>query len=264
LEKAYIESSIMNNVSNKKYEKEKKEPAFSEEEREEMVRTYAPLVKYIASRISMRVPPNVSLDDLISCGTMGLLDAISKFDPTKNVKFKTYAEVRIRGSILDGLRNLDWIPRSVRKKIQEMERCIQKVERQIGRPAEDVEIAQELEINMEDYYTLLNQARSVDLLSLDETIKDQSFTDSKESYVNFIPSHVTPQDETLVAETKQVVAEGIKKLSEKEQKVIALYYHEGLTLKEIGDVLGLTESRISQIHTQCVVKLRVKLKSYFE
>jgi RNA polymerase sigma factor for flagellar operon FliA len=254
----------MNNVSNKKYEKEKKEPAFSEEEREEMVRTYAPLVKYIASRISMRVPPNVSLDDLISCGTMGLLDAISKFDPTKNVKFKTYAEVRIRGSILDGLRNLDWIPRSVRKKIQEMERCIQKVERQIGRPAEDVEIAQELEINMEDYYTLLNQARSVDLLSLDETIKDQSFTDSKESYVNFIPSHVTPQDETLVAETKQVVAEGIKKLSEKEQKVIALYYHEGLTLKEIGDVLGLTESRISQIHTQCVVKLRVKLKSYFE
>lgn len=264
MEKAYIESSIMNNVSNKKYEKEKKEPAFSEEEREEMVRTYAPLVKYIASRISMRVPPNVSLDDLISCGTMGLLDAISKFDPTKNVKFKTYAEVRIRGSILDGLRNLDWIPRSVRKKIQEMERCIQKVERQIGRPAEDVEIAQELEINMEDYYTLLNQARSVDLLSLDETIKDQSFTDSKESYVNFIPSHVTPQDETLVAETKQVVAEGIKKLSEKEQKVIALYYHEGLTLKEIGDVLGLTESRISQIHTQCVVKLRVKLKSYFE
>jgi len=254
----------MNNVSNKKYEKEKKEPAFSEEERETMVRQYAPLVKYIASRISMRVPPNVSLDDLISCGTMGLLDAISKFDPAKNVKFKTYAEVRIRGSILDGLRNLDWIPRSVRKKIQEMERCIQKVERQIGRPAEDDEIAQELEINMEDYYTLLNQARSVDLLSLDETIRDQSFTDSKESYVNFIPSHVTPQDETLTAETKQVVAEGIKKLSEKEQKVIALYYHEGLTLKEIGDVLGLTESRISQIHTQCVVKLRVKLKSYFE
>jgi RNA polymerase sigma factor for flagellar operon FliA len=254
----------MNNVSNNKYEKEKKEPAFSEEEREVMVRKYAPLVKYIASRISMRVPPNVSLDDLISCGTMGLLDAISKFDPAKNVKFKTYAEVRIRGSILDGLRNLDWIPRSVRKKIQDMERCIQKVERSLGRPAEDGEIAQALEINMEDYYTLLNQARSVDLLSLDETIRDQSFTDSKESYVNFIPSHITPQDETLTAETKQVVADGIKKLSEKEQKVIALYYHEGLTLKEIGDILGLTESRISQIHTQCVIKLRVKLKSYFE
>ncbi|ETR67559.1 MAG: RNA polymerase sigma factor for flagellar operon FliA, partial [Candidatus Magnetoglobus multicellularis str. Araruama] len=191
-----------------KIRERKKEPAFSEQEREAMVRQYAPLVKYIASRISMRVPPNVSLDDLISCGTMGLLDAISKFDPAKNVKFKTYAEVRIRGSILDGLRNLDWIPRSVRKKIQDMERCIQKVERQIGRPAEDDEIAQELEINMEDYYTLLNQARSVDLLSLDETIRDQSFTDSKESYVNFIPSHVTPQDETLTAEIKQVVAEG--------------------------------------------------------
>ncbi|ETR69890.1 MAG: RNA polymerase sigma factor for flagellar operon FliA [Candidatus Magnetoglobus multicellularis str. Araruama] len=239
-------------------------PHFSEEEREQMVRQYAPLVKYIASRISMRVPPNVSLDDLISCGTMGLLDAISKFDPEKNVKFKTYAEVRIRGSILDGLRNLDWIPRSVRKKIQDMERCIQKIEQTLGRPAEDSEIAENLEINIEEYYTLLNQARSIDLLSLDETVRDQTFSDTKESYVSFIPSHVTPQDEILTAEVKQMVSEGIKKLSEKEQKVIALYYHEGLTLKEIGDVLGLTESRISQIHTQCVIKLRVKLKNYFE
>jgi len=254
----------MSNVSNTKYQKEKKVPHFSEEEREQMVRQYAPLVKYIASRISMRVPPNVSLDDLISCGTMGLLDAISKFDPEKNVKFKTYAEVRIRGSILDGLRNLDWIPRSVRKKIQDMERCIQKIEQTLGRPAEDSEIAENLEINIEEYYTLLNQARSVDLLSLDETVRDQTFSDTKESYVSFIPSHVTPQDEILTAEVKQMVSEGIKKLSEKEQKVIALYYHEGLTLKEIGDVLGLTESRISQIHTQCVIKLRVKLKNYFE
>jgi RNA polymerase sigma factor for flagellar operon FliA len=252
----------MSNVSNTKYAKEKN-PAFTEPERELMVRKYAPLVKYIATRISMRVPPNVSLDDLISCGTMGLLDAISKFDPDKNVKFKTYAEVRIRGSILDGLRNLDWIPRSVRKKIQDMEKCIRKVERELGRPADDEEIAAELEIPTEDYFTLLNQARSVDLLSLDETIRDQGFSETKESYVNFIPSEITPQDETLVAETKQVVAEGIKKLSKKEQKVIALYYHEGLTLKEIGAVLGLTESRISQIHTQCIIKLKVKLKSYF-
>ena len=264
MEKVYVKSSVMNKVSNTKYTKEKKESVFNEAEREQMVRKYAPLVKYIANRISLRVPPNVSLDDLISCGTMGLLDAISKFDPEKNVKFKTYAEVRIRGSILDGLRNLDWIPRSVRKKIQEMERCIQKVERELGRPAEDEEIAQELQLSMEDFYTLMNQARSIDLLSLDETVRDQSFTETKESYVNFIPSHVTPQDEALTAETKQVVADGIKKLSQKEQKVLALYYHEGLTLKEVGDALGLTESRISQIHTQCVIKLRVKLKSYFE
>jgi len=255
---------MSNKNNNKNYGKKKKEPFFSEEEREQMVREYAPLVKYIANRISMRIPPNVSLDDLISCGTMGLLDAISKFDPEKNVKFKTYAEVRIRGSILDGLRNLDWIPRSVRKKIQDLEKCIQKVERALGRPAEDREIAAELQISTEEFYTLLNQARSVDLLSLDETLRDQGFSETKESYVNFIPSNVTPQDETLVAETKQVVAEGIKKLSKKEQKVIALYYHEGLTLKEIGAVLGLTESRISQIHTQCVIKLRVKLKSYFD
>ncbi|MBF0450861.1 MAG: FliA/WhiG family RNA polymerase sigma factor [Candidatus Magnetomorum sp.] len=238
-------------------------PFYSEAAREQMVREYAPLVKYIASRISMRVPPNVSLDDLISCGTMGLLDAISKFDPDKNVKFKTYAEVRIRGSILDGLRNLDWIPRSVRKKIQDMEKCIQKVERSLGRTPEDEEIAAELELPIDEYYILLHQARSVDLLSLDETIRDQGFSETKESYVSFIPSEITPQDETLVAETKQVVSEGIKKLSKKEQKVIALYYHEGLTLKEIGSVLGLTESRISQIHTQCIIKLKVKLKSYF-
>jgi len=253
----------MSNVSNTNYAKEKI-PAFTNEEREQMVRKYAPLVKYIASRISMRIPPNVSLDDLISCGTMGLLDAISKFDPDKNVKFKTYAEVRIRGSILDGLRNLDWIPRSVRKKIQDMEKCIQKVERELGRPADDDEIAAELSITAEEYYILLDQARSVDLLSLDETVRDQGFSETKESYVNFIPFQITPQDETLVAETKQVVAEGIKKLSKKEQKVIALYYHEGLTLKEIGSVLGLTESRISQIHTQCIIKLKVKLKSYFQ
>ena len=232
------------------------------EEREDFIREYAPLVKYLANRIAMRIPPNVSVDDLFSCGAMGLLDALSKFDPSKNVKFKTYAEVRIKGAILDGLRNLDWIPRSVRKKIHDMEKSILKVEKRLGRPAEDEEIAFEMEVSLDDYYQILNQAKSVDLLSLDEPVKDQTFTDSKETYVSFIADDQNPLDETMDAEMKMVVAEAIKKLTQKEQMVISLYYQEGLTLKEIGDVLELTESRISQIHSQCVIKLRSKLKQY--
>ena len=235
---------------------------FNEEEREKLVREFAPLVRFLANRIAMRVPPNVTVDDLISCGTMGLLDAITKFDPSKNVKFKTYAEVRIKGSILDGLRSLDWIPRSVRKKIQDMEKCIVQMEKDLGYTPNGGQIAKALNLDIEEYHTVLNQARSVDLLSLDEPVKDQDFTDSKESYVNFIPGDNNPLEDALFSEMKDIVADSIKNLSKKEQIVIALYYHEGLTLKEIGAVLELTESRISQIHTQCIIKLRARLKSF--
>jgi len=255
----------MMNIKQKDTYKEefKQNGHYSEDERESLVKKYSHLVKYIANRIAMRVPPNVSIDDLISNGSMGLLDAISKFDPSKNVKFKTYAEVRIRGSILDGLRNLDWIPRSVRKKIQDMEKCIIKIEKKLGRPADDIEIAQSMNVDIEEYHNILHQAKTVDILSLDEPIRDQNQTESRESYVSFIPSDQNPFDDTMFAELKDVVAKAIQKLSKKEQRVVALYYNEGLTLKEIGATLDLTESRISQIHTQCIIKLRSRLSKYF-
>ncbi|CAN2040156.1 RNA polymerase sigma factor for flagellar operon FliA [Candidatus Magnetomoraceae bacterium gMMP-15] len=254
---------MMNVSTTYGYKKENKRSShISEEQRNTFIKEHASLVKSIAHRIAMRIPSNISVDDLISYGTMGLLDAISKFDPSKNVKFKTYAEVRIRGSILDGLRSQDWIPRSVRKKIQVIENAILSVERKLGRPADDMEIAEEMGVDLDSYYKYLNQAKSVDLFSLNEYVKNRDSFDSKESYESFIPGSFNPLDYTMFSELKEVIAKAIKQLSKKEQTVVALYYNEELTLKEIGKVLELTESRICQIHTQIIIRLRTKLSPY--
>ncbi|MBW1739619.1 MAG: FliA/WhiG family RNA polymerase sigma factor [Deltaproteobacteria bacterium] len=236
-----------------------------EAERGALIAKYAPLVKFLASRMAIRLPPSVSIDDLISAGIMGLLDAIEKFDARKEVQFKTYAEFRIKGAILDELRSMDWIPRSVRKKVHEVERAIMAVERKLGRPADDSEIAAQMGIDLGTYYEMLDKARGVELLSLDKCIgshKDNS--ESKKSYESLIRGDHDPGDFVMGRELKQVIANGIKALSKKEQMVVSLYYYNELTLREIGEVMGLTESRISQLHTQAIIKLRTKLKSYFE
>lgn len=234
-------------------------------DRDALIMKYAPLVKFLANRMAIRLPPSVATDDLISAGIMGLLDAIDKFDPGKDVQFKTYAEFRIKGAILDELRRMDWIPRSVRKRVREMEQAITAVEQRLRRPAEDLEIAGEMGVSLDAYYEMLDKARGIDLLSIDRSIdshKDDS--ESRKSYKTLIRSDYDPIKQIMTKEIKDVVAGGIRGLPEKEQKVVSLYYYNGLTLKEIGDVLGLTESRISQIHTKAIIRLRTRIRAYFE
>jgi RNA polymerase sigma factor for flagellar operon FliA len=235
----------------------------NEAARNAIIIEYAPLVKLLANRLAMRVPPSVSLDDLTSAGIMGLLDAVDRFDPTRAVQFKTYAEFRIRGAMLDELRNLDWVPRSTRKKIHDMEKAIIAVESKTSRPANDEEIAQQMGVELNTYFSILNMARGIELLSLDGYIKDdRSNSESKKTFKSLIQGDDDPSDRVMFSELKEVIANAIRALSKKEQMVISLYYYDELTLREIGDVMGLTESRISQIHTKAIIKLRTKLKQY--
>ena len=243
----------------------KRAGARDEAERGALIVKYSPLVKFLANRMAMRLPPSVSVDDLISAGIMGLLDAIEKFDPGKEVQFKTYAEFRIRGAILDELRSMDWIPRSIRRKVREIEHAIIAAERKLGRPAEDSEIAKQMGIDLDTYYDILDKARGIDLLSFDEYVDShRDDFESKKSFKSLMRGNYDPVDYIIIQERKEVIADGIKALPEKEQMVVSLYYYKDLTLKEIGEVMGLTESRISQIHTKAIIKLRTRLRSYSE
>ena len=236
---------------------------FSQKKREAMIVGYAPLVKHIAGRMAMRIPPSVKFDELISAGSLGLIDAIDRFDPTREVDLKTYAAYRIKGAILDELRNMDWYSRSMRKKIQEIEKAVILVESREGRPAEDSEIAREMEVPLEEYFRILSNIHGVALFSLDEYIKDE-YNDSltKKSFGEKILSRDDPSENVSKGELNHPVADAIKGRSEKEQLVISLYYYDDLTLKEIGHILELTESRICQIHTMALIKLKARLKGY--
>jgi RNA polymerase sigma factor for flagellar operon FliA len=233
-------------------------------EREAMIVKYADLVKQIAGRMAVRLPSSVVFDELLSAGCLGLINAIDRFDPSRDVNIKTYAEYRIKGAILDELRRMDWYSRSMRKKVQDIEKAITHVEARESRPAEDKEIASALKMTLEEYYDTLAYIHRVSLVSLDEFIKDEvNSNSSKKSFQDSIRSTDDPEENIAKIELKQVMADAIKKLSEKEQMVISLYYYNELTLKEIGHVLGLTESRICQIHAASVVKLRSRMKSYY-
>jgi len=243
----------------------KRSGARNEAERFALIVKYAPLVKFLANRMAIRLPPSVSVDDLISAGIIGLLDAIDKFDPGKGVQFKTYAEFRIKGSILDELRSMDWIPRSVRKKIREMEEVISAVEQKLNRPAEDSEIAEQMGVDLDTYYDMLDKARGIDLLSLDEYVSSYKHnSEAKKSYESTVRGDYDTVDQVMTQELREVIADGIKALPKREQMVVSLYYYNELTLKEIGEVMGLTESRISQIHTKAIIRLRTRLRSYSE
>ncbi len=235
------------------------------EDRNEVILRYAPLIKYVAQRLAMRLPSHICLDDLISAGVVGLMDALTKFDPTKKVEFKTYAEFRIRGAMIDELRSMDWVPRSVRQRATQIERTINQLEKRAGRSVEDEEIASEMGLSLEEYYETLRDLhglspidqeemqRRYPRLSIDEVL--DSLADSEEN---------DPFHQYTLGELKGFLTNAINELSEKERTVISLYYYEELTLKEIGEVLGLTESRICQIHTQGILKLRARLKRYLE
>lgn len=221
---------------------------------------YAPLVKYVAGKVAIGMPHNVEFDDLVSYGSFGLLDAIEKFDPNRDIKFKTYAMTRIRGAIFDELRSMDWIPRSIRQKARQIEEVISVLENRLGHTVEDEDIAREMGISTDELQTLLTQISGTSIVSLNDVWfmgddNDQvSFIDTIESPENLNPDNLIEREEI-----KSVIVEAIKQLPDKEKKVIVLYYYEDLTLKEIGEVLEVTESRISQLHTKAIMRLRGKL-----
>jgi len=239
----------------KKYKKTK-DPKI----REHFVNQYAPLVKYVAGKVAIGMPQNVDFEDLVGYGVFGLLDAIEKFDPSKDIKFKTYAVTRIRGAIYDELRSIDWVPRSVRQKAKEIERAIGKLENRLGRAATDEEIAKELGISMKDFHSLMLKVSGVSLLSLSDIwyVGDESDRVSVMETIES-PSSMNPEAIVEREEIKKIIVEAIKELPDKEKKVLILYYYEDLTLKEIGEVLQVTESRISQLHTKAIMRLRSKL-----
>lgn len=239
----------------KKYRKTR-EPAI----REHLIKKYAPLVKYVAGKVAVGMPHNVEFDDLVGYGIFGLLDAIEKFDPEKHVKFKTYAVTRIRGSIFDELRSIDWVPRSVRQKSREVEETITTLEAQLGRTASDDEIAKALHVSTSEFQDLLLKISGTSIMSINDVWHGGDDSD-KISIVESIesPSSLNPDVIVEKDEIKKVIVQAINDLPEKEKKVLVLYYYEDLTLKEIGEVLAVTESRVSQLHTKAIMRLRAKL-----
>lgn len=243
----------------------KEEPSnLTSSQKDKLIMEYAPLIKFIAQKIAIRLPSHIELDDLISSGVIGLMDAIDKYDPTRDNKFKTYAEFRIRGAILDELRSQDWVPRSVRDKSKLLDRTTVKLEAELGRSPSDEEIADRLQISMEEFHDLVNQVRPVSILSIDEANTFSSV--DKMSILNLLESCKlnNPLNQLNVKSIKEVVTKSIEDLPERQRLVLSLYYYEDLNLKEIGRILRVTESRVSQLHAQAISRLRSKLSSHFE
>jgi len=227
-------------------------------DRELLITECLPLVKFVAHRISARLPSHVEVDDLIHSGILGLMDAIKKFEPGRNVKFKTYAEQRIRGAILDGLRDLDWVPRSLRRKKKDIENAYHFLEQQFGRAATDEEVALHLEITLEDLQKSLDDLKGVTLGAFMEAGEDGE----GENLISFIPDPDAedPSITLQARELRTVLKDAVEKLPTKERFVVQLYYFDELTMKEIGTLLNITESRVSQLHTKSMLRLRGKLK----
>lgn len=228
--------------------------------RDKFIRQYMPLVKYVAGKVAVGLPASVEFDDLVGYGQFGLLDAINKYDTAKKVKFKTYAVTRIRGAIFDELRQIDWVPRSVRQKSREIEDAIVSLESKLGRSASDSEIAKSLNLTEEEYHKTVMKVSGTSVLSLNDVWYTGDDNDNMSIGNNIeSPSSLNPDVIAEREEVKKVVAQAINELPEKEKMVIVLYYHEDLTFKEIGEVLQVSESRISQLHTKANLRLRAKL-----
>jgi RNA polymerase sigma factor for flagellar operon FliA len=234
--------------------------------KEQIVLEHTPLIRYIVNRIAVRLPSHIDLDDLHNTGVIGLMDAIEKYDPEKNCKFKTYAEFRIKGAILDQLRSLDWVPRSVRQKSRRLERAYGEVEQRLGRSASEEEVADSLGLQIDKFHELLNQVRGVSLVNLEELRGGSGDGERTGTFADIVEDvHSENPFATLkLHEMKHVVADTIGTLPEKERLVVSLYYYEDLNMKEIGGILGITESRVCQIHTKAVLRLRAKLKGILE
>jgi len=229
--------------------------------RERLVIAYSPLVKYVAGRMASGLPAHVEEADLISYGLVGLISAIQRFEPERDIKFETYAITRIKGAIIDELRSLDWVPRSVRSRAREIEKANSKLEHRLQRAPTDEEMAGELEMTVDDFQDALLQISNSSVAALDElwTVGDSS--GDQVSLLDTLQDPDAPDPAQVIdaTELKDRVADAIARLPEREKLVVALYYYENLTLREIGEVLGVTESRVSQLHTKAVLRLRSRL-----
>lgn len=227
--------------------------------REQLIIEYAPLVKYVAGRVGVGMPAHVDHADLVSYGIFGLMDAIEKFDVNAGVKFETYAVRRIRGAIIDELRGIDWVPRSVRSKARKIERALRELETDLGREPSDEELAEALEVTTDELENWLEQVSYTNIAALDEALDlgdgdNVAIVDTLQD-----TSSPSPQESLDDAEMRRLLRDAIGRLNDREQQVLALYYFEGMTLGQVGEILGVTESRVCQIHTKAVLRLKTKL-----
>lgn len=239
------------------WEKYTKNP--TQEMREQIIIEYAPLVKIVAGRLSMYLGGNVEYEDLVSYGVFGLIDAIDKFDTNKDVKFETYASLRIRGSILDQIRKMDWIPRTVRQRQRKIDEAIKSLEARTGKTPTDEMLAEELGVSGEELLSWQSQLKVTNVVSLNEFVEsgNEPVMDAKGNF-----RFAQPEEVIAETELKRMLKDAMQLLTEKEQKVILLYYYEDLTLKEISRVLEVSESRISQLHTKALQKMKKKMGPY--
>ena len=230
--------------------------------RDRLVLTYAPLVKYVAGRLGSGLPAHVDEGDLVSYGLLGLMGAIERYDPERDVKFETYAIARIKGQIIDELRAMDWVPRSVRSRAREIERAIGELEAKMGRAPTDEEISAKLGIEVADLEESLNEIARSSIAALDE-LWTVSGSGDQVALIDTIEDDRAPDPQSNLSQTemKEAVADAIARLPEREKLVVTLYYYEELTLREIGEVLGVTESRVSQLHTKAILRLKAHLSA---
>jgi RNA polymerase sigma factor FliA len=231
--------------------------------RERLILTYAPLVKYVAGRLGSGLPSHVDEEDLVSYGLLGLIGAIERYEPDRDVKFETYAIARIKGAIIDELRAMDWVPRSVRARAREIERAIAEVEKKLMRAPTDEEIAAKLGITVEDLESSLTEIGRTSIAALDELWTSSSSEGDQVALIDTIEDTSGPEPQAALAETelKEALGEAIARLPEREKLVVTLYYYEELTLREIGEVLGVTESRVSQLHTKAILRMRSRFSA---
>ncbi|MCI8900610.1 MAG: FliA/WhiG family RNA polymerase sigma factor [Lachnospiraceae bacterium] len=227
--------------------------------REKLILEYAPLVKVVAGRLSMYLGYNVEYEDLVSYGVFGLIDAIDKFDRNKEVKFETYASLRIRGAILDQIRKMDWIPRTIRQRQKQIDTAMKELEQRNGRPPTDAELAAYMGISEDEFLDWQNQVKADNIISLNEYVEQGNDISSEKSISSGFD---TPESVIEKSELKEMLEEALELLTDKEKKVILLYYYEELTLKEISRVLEVSESRISQLHTKALQKMKTKMGNY--
>ncbi len=229
--------------------------------RDRLILTYAPLVKYVAGRLGSGLPAHVDEEDLVSYGLLGLIGAIERFDPERDIKFETYAIARIKGAIIDELRSLDWVPRSVRARAREIERAMAMLEAKMHRPPSDEEIAKHLGITVEELEDSLTDISRSSISALDELWTIGGSGGDQIALIDTIEDADAPSPEATLSATelKEALGDAISRLPEREKLVVTLYYYEELTLREIGEVLGVTESRVSQLHTKAILRLKARL-----
>lgn len=234
--------------------------SITEDEREELIRTFMPLVKRVVHRLAGRLPAEVDIKEMLNSGIIGLVDALEKYDPSHETNFATYAQFRIRGAILDSFRIQDWVPRSLRHKAHKVEKAYQKLEQELGRPAEDAEVAKALEIDLQTFQKMLSEVSGVVMMSLEELGFGHG-EDRFKADETLASGKQDPLSKLLHGEQIELVARALDRLPEKERLVITLYFYEELNLKEIGEIIGVTESRASQVRSRALLRLKSYLKN---